>query len=113
MTQLHRFVSLSCSAIGLIVIATAACAQSEEMVRKTKETYERAHPGERTYLVEELVAAIESADVIMPNAKALTYERNKEIGGPFFGASMSWKTSRLPKRPDGFTDTRRFGAANP
>jgi hypothetical protein len=77
--------------------------QSEATVKKAKEKYEKKHPGERTYFVDEIAKLLDSAEEIMPNARAMTFKRSDEIGGAIFGSSVSWKKSKEPNQVDGFT----------
>jgi hypothetical protein len=53
--------------------------------------------------VEDLVKVLDSADSIMPNAKKMTFERSKDIGGSIFGSLVSWNKSKLSSQLDDFT----------
>jgi hypothetical protein len=111
--KLNHYRSFKCclSLIFVFVVPVLGGGQNEETVRRTKLKYEKEHPGKRTYFIEEFVAALDSADTILPNAKSLTYEKSKTIGGVMFGTSLYWKTSTSPKRLDAFTETY-FGNNN-
>ena len=99
-----RPANLFISLIAILIISSVCCGQSEETVKRTKEKYEKEHPGERTYFVEELVKVLDPADSIMPNAKAITFERSKDVGGAVFGSSVSWNKSKQTDQLDHFTE---------
>ncbi|HEY2973152.1 MAG TPA: hypothetical protein VGJ48_11625 [Pyrinomonadaceae bacterium] len=46
---------------------------------------------------------LDSADSIMPNAKKMTFERSKDIGGSIFGSLVSWNKSKHSNQLDDFT----------
>jgi hypothetical protein len=90
--------------IAIFVLCPVCSGQSEATVKRTKEKYEKEHPGERTYFIEELVKVLDSADSIVPNARVMTFERSKDIGGAVFGSSASWDRSKKPNQRDHFTE---------
>jgi hypothetical protein len=77
--------------------------QDRATVRRTRDLYERTHPGERTYDIEDLGSLLDPADSIMPRAGVMTYEKWKKMGGAIFGASQSFDTSSGSNKPDSFT----------
>ncbi len=65
-------------------------AQNSADIKRGKEEYEKTHPNERTYFIDDVIALLDPADSIMPNAKAVTHERWDEIGGAMFGILNSF-----------------------
>lgn len=85
------FVSLFCLFEGVF-------AQSGADIKRGKEEYERTHPNEKTYFIEQAISLLDPADQIMPKAKAVTYERWEKIGGAVFGVLSSFSKDKFANK---------------
>ena len=98
-----RWSSLLLFVALLLNTVVLARGQSQEDIKRGKETYQKDHPNVKTYFIEEFVGVFDPADSIMPKAKAVTHEKWKDVGGAVFGRGVPFPRPKNAVAIDEFT----------